>query len=221
MTQDNFNNDAENAAAEASAEETLDALNGGNEMSFVATGETKKPINKTSVILFGIVAIGGIGLYLMHLRTGPQNAAAAPTDTANKTINQFLSGGQSNIKLMETMLRSTEKVVEQFNQYPRVKQVPLGSLQTNPFRVTGGNSEDADDATNKRKLAEQRQVVLKAFQTLQLQSIMYGEKNRSCLINNTFYREGQTVNGFVIEKITKDNVSVKQDEWRFDLKMAK
>jgi len=221
MTQDNFNNDVENAAAEASAEETLDALNGGNEMSFVATGETKKPINKTSVILFGIVAIGGIGLYLMHLRTGPQNATAAPTDTANKTINQFLSGGQSNIKLMETMLRSTEKVVEQFNQYPRVKQVPLGSLQTNPFRVTGGNSEDADDATNKRKLAEQRQVVLKAFQTLQLQSIMYGEKNRSCLINNTFYREGQTVNGFVIEKITKDNVSVKQDEWRFDLKMAK
>src|SRR5947208_172254 len=82
----------------------------------------------------------------------------------------------------------------------------LDALQTNPFRVTGGSSEDADDATNKRKLAEQRQVVLKSFQTLQLQSIMYGEKNRSCLINNALYREGQTVNGFVIEKITSDNV---------------
>ena len=221
MTQDNFNNEAENAAAEASAEETLDALNGGNEMSFVATGETKKPINKTSVILFGILAIGGVGLYLMHLRTGPQSAGASPTDTANKTINQFLSGGQSNIKLMETMLRSTEKVVQQFNQYPSVKQVPLGKLQTNPFRVTAGSSDDPDEATNKRKLAEQRQVVLKAFQTLQLQSIMYGDKNRSCMINNTFYREGQTVNGFIIEKISKDTVGVKQDEWRFDLKMAK
>ena len=220
MTQENFNNEAENAAAEASAEETLDALNGGNEMSFV-TGEAKKPVNRTSLVLFGILAIGGVGLYLMHLRTGPQSAsAAAPADSANKTINQFLSGGKSNVKLMEIALRDTQKLVQQFN-HPHVKQVPLGELQTNPFRVTGGSSEDADDATNKRKLAEQRQVVLKAFQTLQLQSIMYGEKNRSCLINNTFYREGQQVNGFVIEKITADNVSVKQEEWRFDLKMAK
>src|SRR5438094_7340791 len=127
MTQENFNNEAENAAAEASAEETLDALNGGNEMSFVA-GDAKKPINRTSLILFVIFAVGVVGLYLMHLRAGPQTANAAPSsDTANKTINQFLSGGQSNIKLMETMLRSTEKVVEQFNQYPRVKQVPLRS----------------------------------------------------------------------------------------------
>lgn len=219
MTQDNFNNEAENAAAEASAEETLDALNGGNEMSFVATGETKKPINKTSLILFGIIAIGGVGLYFMHLKTGPQSATAAPADTANKTINQFLSGGKSNVKLMEIALRDTQKLVQQFN-HPHVKQVPLGELQTNPFRVTAG-SEDGDDLTAKRKLAEQRQVVLKAFQTLQLQSIMYGEKNRSCMINNSLYREGQQVNGFVIEKITKDNISVKQDEWRFDLKMAK
>ena len=220
MTQDNFNNDAENAAAEASAEETLDALNGGNEMSFVATGETKKPINRTSLVLFGILAIGGVGLYLMHLRTGPQSATAAPTDTANKTINQFLSGGQSNIKLMETMLRSTEKVVQQFNQYPSVKQVPLGSLQTNPFRVTGGSSEDADDATNKRKLAEQRQVVLKSFQTLQLQSIMAGT-HKACMINNTMVEEGQQIGQVVIEKISSGSVVVKSGNYRFELKMQK
>jgi hypothetical protein len=166
------------------------------------------------------VAVGGAGLYLMHSRSGPSSAAASATVAADKTINQFLGAGKGNIKLMETMLRNTEKIVSQFNAYPSVKQVPLGELQTNPFRVTVAGKED-EDPINKRKLAEQRQVVLKAFQTLQLQSIMYGEKNRSCLINNMLYREGQVVGGFTIEKISPGIVSVKQDAWRFDLKMQK
>jgi hypothetical protein len=218
MTQENFNTESESDPGAEGAQDTLDALNSSNEMNFV-TGETKKPMNKTTLILLGIIALGGGGLFLMHLRTGPQSAAASNNDAAKKTINQFLSGGPQNIKLMEMSLKDTEKVVQEFN-HPNVKQVPLAGLAMNPFRVTSGQNDD-DDPVAKRKLAEQRQTVLKSYQTLQLQSIMYGDKNRSCLINNTLYREGQTVNGFTVEKITKDIVTVKQDAWRFDLKMAK
>lgn len=218
MSDDNYN-EIEQSADASGAGDALDALNPQSDMMFVA-GEEKKPINRTSLVLFLLVALGGGGLYLMHLRAGPSKAAAAGTEAANQTINQFLHGGQGNIKLMETMLRNTEKVVQQFNNYPSVKQVPLGELQTNPFRVSS-NSDDAEDPIAKRKLAEQRQAVLKNYQTLQLQSIMYGEKNRSCMINNVLYREGQQVNGFTIDKITSDNVSVKQGPWRFDLKMQK
>ncbi|HEX3357221.1 MAG TPA: hypothetical protein VHS31_09640 [Tepidisphaeraceae bacterium] len=213
MSDENYND----GEAE-SAQETIDALNNNTDMSFVAP-EEKKPVNRTSMVLFLIVALGGGGLYLMHLKAGPKSASAS-NEAANQTINQFLHGGQSNIKLMETMLRSTEKVVQQFNSYPSVKQIPLNELQTNPFRASSA-SNDEDDPIAKRKLAEQRQAVIKAYQTLQLQSIMYGETNRSCLINNTLYREGQQVNGFVIEKIATDGVSVKQGVWRFDLMMQK
>jgi hypothetical protein len=218
MTQENFDNESETGAD--GAQETLDALGSGNEMTFV-TGEAKKPVNTTMIVLFAIISVGGGALFFMHAKTGPQQAAASKTDAANKTIGQFLSAGPSNIKTMQTMLHNTEKVVQQFNAYPSVKQVPLQQLQMNPFRVTASNSGDDDDPVAKRKLADQRQAVLKLYQTLQLQSIMFGEKNRSCMINNTLYREGQAVNGFTIEKITKDNVSIKQDAWRFDLKMAK
>jgi hypothetical protein len=218
MTQENIENEPETTEEQAAAEETLDALNGGNEMNFVS-GETKKPVNRTTLVLFAIIALGGGGLWLMHARTGPQSASAN-TDAPKKTINQFLSGGPANIKLMEMSLRDTEKLVQQFN-HPNVKQIPLGELQMNPFRLVVKSSDDADDPVNKRKLAEQREAVLKQYQTLQLQSIMFGGKNRSCLINNTMYREGQVVNGFTIEKISADTVSVKQDAWRFDLKMAK
>jgi hypothetical protein len=212
-------NDEPSDSGEADAQETLDALGSGNEMTFV-TGETKKPVNKTTMVLFAIIALGGGGLWLMHARTGPQTASAGTADTANKTINQFLTGGQSNIKTMEQMLRNTEKVVQQFNTYPSVKQIPLTELQTNPFRATAPSANQDDDPIAKRKLAEQLETIQKSYQTLQLQSIMFGSKS-SCLINNTLYREGQIVNGFTIEKISQDTVTVKQDKWRFDLKMAK
>jgi hypothetical protein len=216
MTQENFN-DEPSTSGETGAQETLDALGSGNEMNFV-TGETKKPVNRTSLVLFAIIALGGGGLWLMHARTGPQTASAGTADTANKTINQFLSGGPANVKMMEMSLRDTEKLVQQFN-HPNVKQVPLTELQTNPFRVSSPGNQD-DDPIAKRKLAEKRETVLKSYQTLQLQSIMFGTKS-SCLINNTLYREGQIVNGFTIDKISSDTVTVKQDAWRFDLKMAK
>jgi hypothetical protein len=116
------------------------------------------------------------------------------------------------------MLRNTEKIVQQFNNDQSSKQVPLGSLQTNPFRVSTGEGEE--DPVAKRKLAEQRQAVLKDYQALQLQSIMHG-KVSTCMINNTLYKEGQQVNGFTIDKIDKDVVSVRQGAWKFDLKMQK
>src|SRR3954451_13187525 len=123
MTEENYNSDEQNAS-ESETPDALEALGAGPEMTFVAT-ETKKPLNRTSLVLFLILAVGGGGLYLMHLKTGPQSANAATTDAANRTINQFLSAGQGNIKVMETMLRSTEKVVQQFNAYPSVNQIPL------------------------------------------------------------------------------------------------
>jgi hypothetical protein len=204
-------------------QDTLDALNSGSETYFVS-GPEKKPLNRTTIVMFLIIALGGGGLYFMHLRTGPKSAAAATTGeaaVANKTIGQFLSGGSKNIKLMETMLRSTEKVVQQFNNYPSVKQVPLSGLQTNPFRVAGNQTEEGQDEDARHKLEEQRQAVLKIYQTLQLQSIMSGGKNSSCMINNMLYREGQLVSGFMIEKIDRDAVTIKQGAWRFDLKMQK
>src|SRR5690349_17450554 len=71
------------------------------------TEEAKKPLNRTSVVLFCLMALGGGALYYMHIRTGP-TAANAATVSANTTINQFLNGGESNVVQMQRMLRETE-----------------------------------------------------------------------------------------------------------------
>jgi hypothetical protein len=191
-------------------------------------GEDKKSAGaaaaRSSLVLVVLVALGGAGLYLMHLKSGPKTAAAAvESQQASKTISSFLAGGETNIKLMEKMLSDTQKVVERFMNYPNANQVPLDDLRTNPFRflMAAGEQPNASDLVSRKRKEEERQAALKAVQTLQLQSVMSGSSNRSCMINNTLYREGQIVEGFLIEKISSGKVIVKQGVYRFELRIQR
>lgn len=187
-------------------------------------GEPKSSKWKGSQVLFGLVLAGLAGVYFMHLKTGPKTATAAAPDAvaAKTTINTFLTTGGTNVKLMEKMLRSTEKVVQQFLAYPSVTQVPLTDLKTNPFRASTANpksTDDVDEVAARKRKDEQRQSVLKAVQNLQLQSVLVSEKNRSCMINNALYLEGQQVDQFVIERVAPGAVVVRNGVYRFELKM--
>ena len=168
------------------------------------------------------MVLGGGGLYLMHLRSGPKSAVAAETQEATKTISSVLSGGDGNIKMMERALRETEAVVQRFANYPSTTQVPLGELHTNPFHVwIPQDDAPQTDVASKRRKEEERQAVIKRVQMLQLQSVMSGSAQRACMISNTFYREGQIVDGFTIEKISNNAVIVKQGTYRFELRMQR
>src|SRR5262245_15178440 len=107
--QDDLNESASVDAASAGADDLSGALNESGDTEFIVE-EEKKPANRGSLVLFGLV-LAGVGLtYLMFLRTGPKAAdaaLAAQSQEASNTINTFLNDGGSNIKLMETMLKST------------------------------------------------------------------------------------------------------------------
>jgi hypothetical protein len=205
----------------------LSSVVGQGDYSFVTT-EQKKPMNRTMLVLVAALILGGGGLFVMKQRSGPSTATAAATKSesaaASKAINQFLDDGGKNLKLMEELLHNTEKVVEQFHNYPSVTQIPLSDLQKNPFRfadTTDDRSTKASDTAAAKKREEERLAALKAFNALTLQTIMHGETRRSCMINNTLVREGQQVNGFVVERIQPNNVTVRMGEYRFDLAMQR
>jgi hypothetical protein len=211
---------------EASAGGDLMSALGGGDTGFITGAQQKKPINRTLLVIMGALAVGGGALYFAHVRKGPSAASASTTvmstADAKKRISQFLDGGKSNVKVMEQMLHNTEKVVQRFENYPSVTQVPLGNLKTNPFRYSSTTAKDGDtDPDLKKKLEAQRQTALKNVQNLQLQSVMKGEQRSTCMINNTLYREGQTVDDFFIEKINPNSVVVRCNEYRFELKMQK
>ena len=190
--------------------------------------EEKKPLSRSSLVL-GLVVVASIaGLWVMHKRSGPQSAGAATAETAkaNETINQFLSNGEKNVKMMDQMLKDTEKFVSAFLKYPSASQVPLSDLQTNPFRhQSGGDDANEDDARSvaeaQKKREEERLAVLKAVQGLQLQSVMHSDANKACMINNALYQEGQQVESFTIEKINPKGVIVKNGAYRFELRMQR
>ncbi|HMO26836.1 MAG TPA: general secretion pathway protein GspB [Tepidisphaeraceae bacterium] len=223
MTQQDDNFDTDDA--DRDTDNLASALNATPEAEFVYE-EPQTPKRNGLIVAVGVLAICGGGLFLMHKRTGPAAASANPeVVSAQKTINTFLSGGGKNREAMETMLRDTEKVVQMFLVYPSVNQVPLDELKTNPFRHESNDVRKPDGTTDqgeeqsRKQREQQRAKVLAAVQTLQLGSIMHSDTRRACMINNTLYLEGQTVEGFLIERITPASVIVRQDTYRFELRM--
>ena len=198
----------------------------GETTEFIATEEKKPKFNQTTLVMFGVIALSAAGVWVMYQRVGPGKAMAAPSKEsveAKKTISTFLDAGGNNIKNMESMLRNTEKVVQQFLSYPSMTQVPLSDLRSNPFRLRPAKPENAptSDAAERRKREEERVAMLKAVQSLQLQSIMYSDSRKACMINDTMYREAQNVGDFTIEKVTQTSVIVKSGVYRFELRMQR
>jgi hypothetical protein len=217
-------NQIEDGSAAGAGDELKDALADGGDTEFVGDGEKKKA---SPMVTFGLVLAVAGGGYLWYSNRGPSaaSAAAAEADAASQTVSKFLDGGTANVAMMEKMLRDTEKVVQQFLNYPSMKQVPLGELQTNPFRFRApkveGAKTDEDEILAKKKREEERQLVLKAVANLNLQSVIHSGVRKSCMINNTLYTEGQQIDDFVVEKINPGTVIVKNGVYRFELRMQK
>ncbi len=210
------------AGGETGGADLASQLAGGSESEFVVS-EEKKPATQGLIFLAVLVVIGVGGTYFMYQRQGPSTAIAATPEAqkAEKTINTFLTSGPDGIKMMQTMLKDTEKVVKQFLEYPSLTQVPLSSLHTNPFK--SGNDKAADKVDDSeealaRKREEERLAATKASEALKLQSIIYSGSRKACMINNTLYKEGEQIEQFTVEKIEPGRVIVKTGAYRFELK---
>jgi hypothetical protein len=200
-----------------------DALTTGD-TEFVAAEEKKPVVTQGMLYLLLLVAIGGGGTWFMYKKQSPSAAAAAAsadTAQAQQTIDNFLSTGPQGIKLMQEMLHNTESIVKEFLDYPSAPQIPLSELHTNPFRFSRNETGKVDEDAAKLRKEEERAAAKKASQALNLQSIMVNGSRSSCMINNKMVTEGQQVEQFVIEKITREGVIVKSGVYRFELRMQK
>ncbi len=198
-------------------------LAGGSETEFVVN-EEKKPATQGLIFLADLIVIAVGGTYFMYQRQGPSTAAAATPEAqkAEQTIKSFLNTGPDGIKMMQTMLKDTEKVVKQFLEYPSLTQVPLSSLNTNPFKSgdekAAAQDRDPTEEELARKREEEKLAATRASEALKLQSIIYSGSRKACMINNTLYKEGEQIEQFTIEKIEPGRVIVKTGQYRFELK---
>jgi len=217
MSNENVNESAETSGD--GGEDLNNALSAQGDTAYITTDEKKSP-NTSYVILVALLLIGPAVVWYMYNRKGPDAASASELSipVANQTVNEFLQTGPDGIKMMREMLHSTEKIVKEFLEYPSMTQIPLSDLKTNPFSASIAKNDGAGG--DKRRREEERQAILRAVQTLQLQSIMSGT-HKACMINNTMCEEGEQIGQFIVEKISTGSVIVKSATYRFELKMQK
>src|SRR5688500_16802991 len=144
-------NETESAAADESGGggggEDLSGVLGTPETSFIS-GETKKPLNTSTLIMAGFLLACGVGTYVMYTRNAnANNTPTAEAAAAQTTITQFLSDDAGNVDKMKDLLENTQQAVEQFRASPGKKQIPVDDLQTNPFRLSGVEETTADAGT--------------------------------------------------------------------------
>ncbi len=207
-------------ASDAGGAGDLNDVLGTQEANFVS--DEKKPLSTATVIMAGFLLACGAGTYFMYNRSAKAGATPTPeTTAAQTTITQFLSDDKGNVSKMKDLLENTGKAVEQFKASPGKKQVPLDDLRTNPFRVAGDADdkpdEDLDAATAKRRAEAARAAALKAAQQLKLSFVMSGGKQKSCMINNAVYREGEAIGEFTVELINPDSVIVRTGDQKFKI----
>jgi hypothetical protein len=197
----------------------------GEELYDNPLGATESSPQRPALLLLLVIILGGGGaLYFMRLRTATAAAASPQAAQAQTAINQFLTEGDRNLAQMRDLLRSTEKVVEQFLAYPSVKQVGADQLRLNPFLIPKARAvetaqDDAGARARAAALAREKEEAARAAAALQLQSILWSDTNAVCMISGRAYGVGQTVGGFLIEKIDRGAVTVRRGDYRFQLAM--
>src|SRR5688500_1008482 len=125
MSLEQDNTTSQDASAADSGEDLNNALSSNGETEFV--GDTEAPKKNSTMVVVGLLVAALGGGFLLYKRGGPDaaEAAAAPEDQTTQVVSSFLDGGGKNVEMMQKMLRDTEKVVQQFLNYPSVKQIPL------------------------------------------------------------------------------------------------
>jgi hypothetical protein len=229
MSIEDIEQDAQGQGDSDGGEESYDGELGDS--TFVV-GETKRPISKTTVIMFAIILCAKAGMYYMYKRTTASKADAADAKST-QVIKQFMSDKEKNFSLMQKMLKDTESVVNQFMTYPSLKQIPLTDLQANPFKMKGGKQEENDDAKRLAKEAKEeaerieaeKRAFEKAVGNMRLQSIVTSGARKACMINNALYMIGQVIEvdgvTLTIADIAPNRVEVRSGERGAVLSMKK
>ena len=156
----------------------------------------------------GTLVIAGLPARLRRRRRTSCTAAAAPTRRRgqpprrrrpDRRSRSSSTTARTNVKKMKEMLKNTEKVVEQFHDYPGKTQVPLERAADQPVPPAPAKADGQAATRPTRRRATQarggaRWPTLKAVGSAASSSrSSTAARSKACMINNTLYREGQQV----------------------------
>jgi hypothetical protein len=178
-------------------------------------------MTRGNLLLGGLFALGILGIWLLHFRTGPAQASAAVLanesrmDTFLQTLNQIRASSKDAAS-------DGAAVVHTFYYESRQRQVPIAQLRANPFcfvlpappppqapalspqapaSAPAGPDDDAAAFTQ----------AMKAAGELTLQSVLTGSAGATAMISNNLLTVGQKIAGWTVLDIQPRQVLL---EWK-------
>lgn len=216
-----------------------------NGLEAVSPGESRgggfKDAKKVGILVALLLVGGGVVAYQMTRDGGPKTAAAvtpggpggAASSVADvESVLARLDAGPA-AEGDELSVERVEALVKRFDSYVQERQVPLAQLQTNPFEVaispdtkeqvaTTAAKSVADDQAKQREQEAQQAALAKqqrrdALSRLKLGSILITGTQRLALVDGRIRRVGDEVQGFRLEAIEPDRVTLSFDGETADL----
>jgi len=153
-----------------------------------------------------------ICLFFMIKKSSPSSASAQQPSAQKIQQTQIEAAIAKITGVRSQMFNSLEKIVKKFYEFADFEQVNVGELSKNPFRQ--------DDVRTDSRL-DNRQIAPAMVQSeFELLTIMADDKGSCCMINDKLLREGDTISGLRVEKITDQSVILANDETQIVLRLS-
>ncbi len=192
-------------------------------------GGYKSQMNRGNIIMAALfVAAGGL-VYALTLRKGPA-VASAEVQNIRSQVNTALQRFQASGSFTSAAKVSTQDLLARFSNQIVHRQIPLESLQKDPFvfvppprvvKPTGQTPEAVSpvDAQQQDPMAQSRREVQARFEALSLQAVQTGASGMMAIISNNLVTPGQKIECFTVKRIEEDSVVLTWEDEEFILKM--
>ncbi len=183
-----------------------------------------KNIKQSTILLVLIFGIGMLGLFFMIKKSSPSQASAATPD-------ENISIAQAIEKLTGNEVKGAaqiDQITERFYEISKVRQVPASQLRKNPFRHESFFISDlqvSEFETENVGYITDGETPLKGgfawqIRRMQLVSIIQTSEGNCCMIDEMILCEGQSINGFKVNRIEEDTVELVAENESFVLSLS-
>ena len=185
---------------------------------FLRPAEHGKNLKQSTIVLAILFSLGVLSLWFMIKKTAPAPVSAAG-DSEEAQIEMAiaqLTGVQTE---MNTQMDS---VIGRFYHLSDVDRLQVIELKKNPFSHDLSLTDFVDDSENMGLSLEllAREEVHRKAGDLELWSIMASDKGGCCMINDKLLYEGDSVEGFVVTRVSERFVELESKGVTVKLKMA-
>ena len=188
-----------NAASQTSGDDSQ----GASGQDYIEVSTNSNRVKRSTTVLVVLLVAGLACIWYMVKRTSPQSAGAATADANTADVELAIAritGAKSE------MFGRMDDLVGKFNEFSNVPQVKVDELVKNPFELEEFLSNlnvtsDTVEIIQVDHLALMRKKAQKQADEFNLLTIMQSDGKNSCMIDNRFFYEGDSVGDFTITQI--------------------